>query len=301
MLEMIQSFFTASVQFLVKLLISAFPFINAILIVVAGCLGTLLYKRLQPVWRDIMTRTIGLAVLLLGISELWDSFFVWEDGQVEIAGTMLVVFALLVGGVFGYALDVDRLLGRLGVVLYRLFEGRDTDKNPAGNGHGGKNQKEELPPELLAAEVIRVQQRTEGFTMATVLCGFSSTVITHFLVGRMTDDSIPLLVKLGIDFVIIFALTAIYGSGTPFAAVTVLLSEGVLGLVYTLWGDLLTPEILDQTALVGAVILLVGGIQLATGKKIRPANLLPALLIPGLYTLLVTKIEEAVENAGKDK
>ena len=136
--------------------------------------------------------------------------------------------------------------------------------------------------------------------MAVVLCGFTSLLITNFLLGRINDDPIPLLIKLAIDFVIVFTLATIYGTGVPFAGIIVLISEGLVGIVYSKWGEVFTPEVLDQTAVIGAVILLLCGISLCTGKKLRPANLIPALFIPVVYTVLMTKIEESAK-AKKDK
>lgn len=292
MMDTIRELFTSLVQLLIKLLISSFPVINALFIIGAGCLGCLLYKRLKPLARDIMTRCLGLAVLLLGVSELWDCLFVLEGDQLEIAGTMLVIFSLLVGGLFGYALDLDSAFGKLGIFLRRVFL-EDSVKATAK----GKGKKEELSPELLAAQIMDRRDTAEGFTMAVVLCGFSSLLITNFLEGRMTDDPIPLLIKLAIDFNLVFLLAAVYGKGVPFAGGVVLLSEGTVGIVYSVWSDILTPEILDQTALIGAFILLLGGICLCTGRKLlKPANLIPALLIPLIYTVLMTKIVEDVKE-----
>ncbi len=291
MLENIREFLTPLAQILAKFLISAFPAVNALFIFCAGFLGSLLAKRLNYTAREIMTRCLGLAVVLLGVSEIWDCLFVLEGDQLEIAGTMLVIFSLAVGLLFGYALDMDGLLGKLGLFLHKIFLDYPSAKKPIGKG-----KKDDLPPELLAAEILDRKNCAEGFTMAVVLCGFSSLLITNFLNGRMNDDPIPLLIKLAIDFVLIFLLTSIYGTGVPFAGAVVLITEGLLGIAYSKWGDVLTPEILDQTALIGAVILLVGGISLCTGKKLRPANLIPALFIPLVYTVLMTEVEESVKE-----
>ena len=293
MLEIIRELYTSVIQLLIKVLISAFPVVNALFIMGSGCLGVLLYKRLKPTAKEIMTRCLGLAVLLLGFSELWECLFVLEDGKLEITGTMLVIFSLLIGLLFGYALNLDGLLEKLGIAMRRVFLGDPLEKAAVK----GKIKKEELPPELLAAQIIDQKNCAEGFTMATVMCGFSSLLITNFLAGRMANDPIPLLIKLGFDFVFVFILASIYGSGVPFAGAIVLVSEGVLGLVYSRWGDILLPiDVLDQIALIGAVILLLCGASLCFGKKLRPANLIPALFIPIIYTFFMTKIEETVKE-----
>ena len=140
-----------------------------------------------------------------------------------------------------------------------------------------------------------------GFLVAVTLCSFSSLVFTHFLEGRMTNDPIPMLIKLAFDFVLVFGLSSVYGSGVPFAGAFVLLNQAELGLAYSIFRDFFTPKLMGQLSLVGGAILLAGGICLCLGKRFRAANLIPALLIPILYTGVMDKIEEAVEAALEKK
>ena len=59
--------------------------------------------------RDIIIRCIGIGVVLFAVSELWNSFFVLRDGQLETEGTLLVVISLLIGWLFGEAIGLDIL------------------------------------------------------------------------------------------------------------------------------------------------------------------------------------------------
>jgi len=272
-------------EFLSRLIISTFPFLNAIFVIGAGCLGVMLHGKMRAEVRNITVKCIGIGVILFAVSELWDSFFVLRDGQVETEDTLLAVVSLLIGWLLGEALGLDVLLGKLGLLIHVLFEAQE----PVGKG-----KKPEPTDGEIALLTLKREDRATGFLIAATLCGFSSTVFTHFLEGRINDDPIPMLIKLAFDFVLVFALASVYGSGVPFAGVIVLLNLGGWGLVYSLWGELFTPKLMGQLSLVGGAILLAGGICLCLGKRFRAANLIPALFIPIIYTAVMTKTEELV-------
>ena len=271
-----------------RAVISAFPLLNTVIIIGGGCLGLLLYGRFKAGVRDIIIKALGIGVVLFAISELWNSFFVLQDGMIETEGTLLAVIALPMGWLFGEALAIDQGLGKLGLLLHRVFE----EKEPAG-----KEKAPEPTPAETARLVLTREDRATGFIIAFTLCGFTSLLFTRFLEGRMTDDPIPMLIKLAFDFVLVFWLASVYGSGVPFAGGMVLVSEGILGIVYSLGGDFFTPKLLGQLALVGAVILLTGGISLCFGKRFRAANLIPALFIPIVYTALMDRIDKLAEKS----
>ena len=274
-------------------IISAFPILNTIIIMGAGCLGLLLYGRWSRHTRDIIVKCLGIAVVLFAISELWNTFFVLESGIFEAEGTLLVLVSIPLGLLFGEALAIDRGLGKLGLLLNSIFD----EKKPED-----KSKDVKPTPEDTARLVLAREDRATGFIIAFTLCGFSSLIFTRFLEGRINDDPIPMLIKLAFDFVLVFWLASVYGSGTPFAGISVLVSEGALGIAYSLWGDFFTPKLVDQLALTGGLILLFGGISLCRGKRFRAANLIPALFIPIIYTVAMEKAEAAVKEAlDKDK
>jgi uncharacterized membrane protein YqgA involved in biofilm formation len=274
-----------------RAVISAFPLLNTVIIIGGGCLGMLLYGRFKAGTRDIVIKALGIAVVLFAISELWNSFFVLQDGMIETEGTLLAVVALPLGWLFGEALAIDQGLGKLGLLLHRLFE----EKEPVG-----KEKKPEPTPEETARLTLAREERATGFIIAFTLCGFTSLLFTRFLEGRMTDDPIPMLIKLAFDLVLAFGLASAYGSGVSYGGVFALLVQGELGLAYSIWGDFFTPALLGQLSLVGGAILLASGICLCRGKKFHAANFIPALFIPIIYTAVMNKVDEAVE-AAKDK
>ena len=273
-----------------RAVISAFPLLNTAIIMIAGFLGTPLRKRFQAGTRDIIIKALGIAVILFAVVEIWNSLFVLQDGQIETEGTLLSVVALPLGYLFGEALAIDRGLGKLGLLLHGIFEKKSTVT---------KEKKPQLTSEEAAHLILEREEIATGFIIAATLCGFSSLIFSRFLEGRMNDDPIPMLIKLAFDFLLVFWLASVYGSGVSFAGISVLVSEGALGIAYSIWGDFFTPKLLGQVALVGSVILLIGGISLCSGKRFRAANLIPALFIPIVFTAAMEKIKETAD--AKDK
>ena len=288
--ESIKEVLAPVIAFLTKALIAGFPFINTFLILAVGLLGASLYGKMQAYTRRLLLRCLGMAVILFGISQLWDAWFVLEEGKLETDGTMLAIISILIGWLFEEALMLDKLMGQLGIALSRFFAPKPTPAEIA------KAKKTDPTPEFLAAEKRRLQDTADGFVIAATLCGFSSLLFTGYLEGRTMNDPVPMLIKLAFDAVLVFALAAAYGNGVSFAAIPTLLPQLLLWLVDAKWGDILTVTLTGQLAIVGGIILLCGGICLASGKRFRAANLIPALFIPVVFTLTADKVTEAVEE-----
>ena len=126
---------------LTKTLVSAFPIINILFILTAAGFGTMLHRKLSSRYRDIAALCLGGFLLLTGVSQLWDHFFVLDNGQLETTGTMLVVVALPLGYLFGEALLLDKGLAKLGQLLRRLFIGDSSAEADKGS------KKDKKPPQ----------------------------------------------------------------------------------------------------------------------------------------------------------
>lgn len=269
-------------------ILSAFPFVSPLLMLLAGCLGALLYGKIKEPVQSVLLRALGLLVLLMGGLELWNGFFVLQTAQFETQGTVLVIFSLIIGYAFGYAFSLERVIGQMGEWLFGRFmrpsKPRKSDIIAQAKGQAVRERKT-CPPSA------------EGFMLASVLCGFSSTTVFSILDLQMTEDPLPLLLRLGFHALVFFLLTALFGSSVSFAVVPVLAVEGILFLVGTVAGDLITYNLTNQLRLVGAVLLLAAGAALGCGKRVRAARLIPAYLIPLIYGIASTLIMRLYETA----
>ena len=80
------------------------------------------------------------------------------------------------------------------------------------------------------------------------------------------------------------AFASSLGIGVSFAAVTVLVLQGALTLLGAQLAFLLRAEILSELTATGGLLILAIGLMLLEVKRIRVANLLPALVVVVLLT-----------------
>ena len=302
--------------------------INALTVFVAGGIGITFRGKLKPSFQKLSLEVLGVAVILLGAYNAWDAFFVISDGQFELTGGLLVIFSLLVGPVFGSALQVDRLIDRLGHTFEK--KSQKPKSNEVKNAAKALPSKKEEPPkeptqpvydQSFASRVRKffdippkgtyprlselpsydIEARsgslfTDGFALAVLLLCFNSMILNGTLADAAAGDVSVLLFKAAADFIFIFVLATVYGNGVTFAAIPMIVIQVGIFLIGLLGSDLLTPAMMDQMSLVGSVMLIALGINLTFGKRLRVANLAPAVLIPPIYYLIIALFEK---TAGK--
>ncbi len=331
--------------------------VNVLAIIIAGGIGVSFRGKLKVPYQRLILQAVGAVVLLLGVKGLIEAWFVIDGTQTEITGTLLVLFALLVGGVFGEAFRLDRLLDKLGEGLRRRFEkdgsedshtsgAKATDgKTVDGKTVGGKSAgtKKGTPPmsnKAAKKEAVRMAKaaaagkaptpaktdvpvaesskgtharlselptydlpdlRTghlfgDGFAIASVICAMGTLSVTGAIEDGLYAETEILFAKAIIDALIIFALSTVYGAGPSFAALPMLIVQGIFTLVAVLWYDLLTPTLIDQLTVIASVISIGMGVNLCFGKRWRVINLLPSFLISPIYGLAILAVEKAVEK-----
>lgn len=84
----------------------------------------------------------------------------------------------------------------------------------------------------------------------------------------------------------VLVMTCAMGRGCIFSAIPVLAFEGVMTLAASLLKPLMTDLALSYISLIGSVLIFCVGLNLVFGKKIRVANLLPAILLAAVAAFL---------------
>ncbi len=220
--------------------------INVITVLLGATLGTLLGARFPDRVRETIMGALGLMVLVLGFG-------------MSIAGNALIVLAsLLLGGIVGEWLEIDERLNALG----RALEARLERGGAVGNF-------------------------TRGFVTASlVFCVGPLTILGSIQDGLLGDYRL-LAIKSLLDGFAGLAFASTLGIGVAFAALTVLIFQGALSLSAMLVGAALGSVTKDtgwvvQLTATGGVILLGIGLLLLDLKRLRVANLLPAIFIAPL-------------------
>jgi uncharacterized membrane protein YqgA involved in biofilm formation len=80
------------------------------------------------------------------------------------------------------------------------------------------------------------------------------------------------------------AFASSLGVGVSCAAITVLILQGALTLLGSHLAFLLRPEVLNELTATGGLLILAIGLLLLEVKRLRVANLLPALAVAVLLT-----------------
>ena len=81
-------------------------------------------------------------------------------------------------------------------------------------------------------------------------------------------------------------MTCSLGKGCVFSAIPVFLWEGVLTLLASAIRPVMTDAAMGYLSLVGNVLIFCVGINLVWGKRIRVANLLPAVVFAVIAAFL---------------
>ncbi len=296
--------------------------VNLLAVLVGGGFGVMIKGRLQVRYQQVISQTVGVLVMGIGLYEGIRTYFMIADKRVEIEGMLLIAFSLLFGGLIGMAIRMDSLLSRWGASFRTSGDKAEKAeqarrKKLQADVNKAAAKKGSVMPKVPLLDRTAVYQMTsarsgnlsaDGFVAATLILCANSMLLSGVYADCMGGDSKPLIIKAVIDLVLCFALAFVYGAGVLYAAIPLGVLEGGLTLlllgVNSAPGDqlatfitgLLTPTFLDQMTVIGAVILVGTGACLAFDKKFKIANLFPALFIPAVYETVMTVVGKFAEK-----
>lgn len=223
--------------------------INSASIVVGGLLGLLFGRFVSERFRDILSKACGISVMFIGTAgALKGQFSVGENGQIVSGGDLLIIACLCLGALLGELINIEGGLERFGTWL-RSKTGNDGDN-----------------------EFI------DGFVNASLTVCIGAMAIVGAINDGIYGDITVLVTKSILDFIIIMIMAASLGKGTIFSAIPVGILQGSVTLLSRLIMPIMTQTALRNLSLVGNILIFCVGINLVFGKKIKVANLLPAIV-----------------------
>lgn len=127
----------------------------------------------------------------------------------------------------------------------------------------------------------------EGFLTATLLFCVGSMAIIGPLESTLTGNHATLYAKSILDGItsIIFASTL--GIGVMLSSVSVLLYQGLISVFAGLIKPFMTAPLIASISSVGSLLILGLGINMVFDAKLKVSNMLPSILVPVGYFLLV--------------
>lgn len=223
--------------------------INTGAIVAGGLVGILFGRFLKENVQDTLSKCCGVSTLMIGIAGALEKMLTLENGAISGGGSMLLVLCLTVGGVIGELLNLEGAFECFGRWL----------KEKTGNA------------------------KDKGFVNAFVTASLTVCIGAMAIVGSIQDgltgDYSVLATKAVLDFIIIMVMSCSLGPGAAFSAIPVAILQGSVTALAGLVRPVMTEAALNNLSLVGSVLIFCVGINLLWGKKIRVANLLPAIVL----------------------
>ena len=103
----------------------------------------------------------------------------------------------------------------------------------------------------------------------------------------LNNDPSLLIAKGCLDFITAMIFASTLGAGVLFAVVPMALYQGLITLLARVIEPVLTEQLTQNLTFIGSVLIFVVGFNLLfSERKMRVANMLPALLVPIAWELL---------------
>jgi uncharacterized membrane protein YqgA involved in biofilm formation len=250
--------------------------LNVATVLAGATLGVLLGHRLPGRTRDVVTDSLGLVTLLIAALNVVS---VTDAGLIRAVGSsapvLIVLGALLIGGIIGSLLRVEDRLEALGDVLRRRLT-REGRESVAAQGIGP-------PPETRDRFV-------EGFVTASFVFCIGPLTILGSLSDGLGNGIDQLTLKSVLDGFAAIAFAASLGWGVAASALTVAVVQGLLTLLGVLLGGFVPEAHLTALTATGGLLLVGVGLRLLRIRAIPVGDLLPALVVAPLLVEVVVRL-----------
>ena len=230
--------------------------INTAAIVAGGAGGALFGRFLKENVQDTLTVCCGVSTLFIAVTGALEQMLTVEDGAIVSHGAMLVILCLTIGAVIGELLNLEGAFERFGEWL----------KRKTGNA--------------------KDKRFVDAFVTASLTVCIGAMAIVGSIEDGITGDYSILATKAVLDFIIIMVMSCSMGRGAVFSAIPVAILQGSITALAGLVRSLMTAAALANLSMVGNVLIFCVGINLVWGKKVRVANLLPAIVIAVIAAFL---------------
>ncbi|HES58418.1 MAG TPA: DUF554 domain-containing protein [Firmicutes bacterium] len=229
--------------------------VNVATVIAGSLIGMLLKRGLPKRFKDIIFSGIGLVTIVIG---LLNALAVGESVPSAAAvprHLMVVIFSILIGGLLGEAIGIEKWLDHFGDQLKQRVRG-------AG------------------------ERFTEGLVVAFLIYCVGPLTILGSLNEGIQGDASLLYIKATLDGFMSIALASTFGIGVLFSFIPLFIFQAGITLAGAALGNFFSPVLVNQLTAVGGVLILGLGINILGLKQIKVANLLPALVVVVILTLI---------------
>lgn len=222
-------------------------------IIAGGCIGILFRKAMGERIQNTLMTAIGVCVLFIGIGGTLEEMVTVSQGKLVSGGTMMMIGSFTFGALIGEGLDIERRMEQFG-------------------------------------EWLKIKTKSEGdsrfvdgFVNASLTVCIGAMAVVGAIQDGISGDYSLLAAKAVLDLIIVLVMAASMGKGCIFSAIPVGIFQGSITLLANAVEPLVTERALSNLSLIGSMLIFCVGVNLVWGKKIKVANLLPAVIIAVLW------------------
>ena len=224
--------------------------VNCVAVIIGGLIGLLLKKGIKDSYAQGINKSLGIAVLIIGLNGVISNMFTVENGALKSSGELLLIVFLVVGTLIGELLKLDDRFNSFCKKIDLKFK------------DGGF---------------------ASGFINGTILFCVGAMSIIGSLNDGLTGDSSVLFVKSALDFVNAVIFGATLGFGVIFVCIPMLIYQGGISLLAGSLSGILQGELLTQICMVGYAIIVAIGFNFFLEKKFKTLNMVPSIVLPVVY------------------
>jgi len=221
--------------------------LNLATVLVGGLVGTFLGDRLPPRLRDNVVAGVGLFVAVMGVKFAIDT-----------ASLLYLLGAILVGGIAGSLVGIERRLNELGAAIQRRFA------TPGGSS-----------------------TIAEAFVTASIVFCVGPLTFLGAIRNGLSGDASLLAIKSVLDGFSAIAFAATLGWGVLLSLVVILVYQGGLAAGASVFASLLSDAQLREMNAVGGLLLVGVGLKLLKIRDVQVADYLPAIAVAPLLVAAV--------------
>lgn len=233
--------------------------VNTAAVIVGGGIGLLLKKGLKDSLQDSLMKVLGTATFFIGVGGTLSQMLVLKDGRLTVEGTMLMIFSLLLGTLFGEAIAIEDKLEKLGEFARKVL-------------HADKKS-----------------QFVDAFVTVTLVICVGALAILGAIQDGLSGDYSLLFTKAILDAVICMVFASTMGFGVLLAALPLFIYQGGITLGAGFIAPYLTEAMINDICFIGNILITLIGVNLVFAKviRVRVGNMLPAIVVPILYHLFM--------------
>ncbi len=227
--------------------------VNSVFVLIGTCIGLIFKKFIKKETCDAVLKALGITVMVIGIVGTVEYMItINPNGTLSSNGTLAVILSIAIGTFIGELLKIEDGVNKLALAIEKK---------------------------------VNKGKIAEGFVTATLMyCVGSMAIIGSFESALGNPDTIYL--KTVLDCVSSIVLASTLGFGVGLSSISIFIYQGLLTLLFYLLGDFMPNGFITMFNSVGYILICAIGLNLLLDKKIKVANMLPALVVVIIYYVI---------------